>query len=715
MLIRKSILSFSASLAFAFCSLTAQAQVPQKMSYQAVVRNASQTLLTNQEVGMRLSILQGSATGAEVYSETHLALTNANGLVTVELGNGTDELGSFGSINWSQGPYFIQSEVDPSGGSNYTIIATSQLLSVPYALYAETSGSSIPGPQGPAGAQGATGVDGVQGPNGPQGPAGPQGVAGPAGADGTSVEFQGSVTSASELPTSGVTIGAGYISQDNGHLWVWDGANWVDAGSIQGPQGAAGPQGLQGPQGAQGEQGPAGAVGAQGPAGPQGIAGADGAQGPAGPTGVDGVQGPQGMQGPQGPAGAAGPQGSQGVAGAQGVAGEAGPQGAIGPQGAAGSQGPQGPQGPAGADGTSISIQGSAATENDLPTSGNNGDGYIVQSTGFLWIWDGSDWIEAGNIQGPAGPVGPAGAQGPAGPQGAAGVAGAQGPAGAQGDVGAQGAVGPAGPIGPMGPQGADGQQGSVGPAGPAGAQGPAGPQGAAGAAGPQGPAGTEGASGTNGTNGTNGVNGTNGQNSLVKTTTEPAANNCPNGGVKLEYGLDANGNGTLDSGEINASLTKYVCNGAAGANGAAGPQGVAGPQGTTGIVSIGAFSGSIGSISNGNSYVFAGPTTTVQINSLSQRITGSAVASLSLLGQLPSQEIVTGLCFQGSDGAITNFVGGNYTISRVTSTLIPYAAAASVTNLPAGSYNVGYCVLNVGANTLGANDYANGWVMVTE
>jgi hypothetical protein len=253
------------------------------------------------------------------------------------------------------------------------------------------------------------------------------------------------------------------------------------------------------------------------------------------------------------------------------------------------------------------------------------------------------------------------------------------------------------------GAAGATGSAGAAGPQGAAGAQGSAGPAGPAGVAGSQGPAGT---------------NGTNGQNSLVKTTIEPAANNCLNGGVKLEYGLDTNGNGSLDAGEINSSLTKYVCNGAAGANGAvgaAGPQGVAGPQGTTGIVSIGAFSGFVGSISNGNSYVFAGPTTTVQINSLSQRITGSAVASLSLLGQLPSQEIVTGLCFQGSDGAITNFVGGNYTISRVTSTLIPYAAAASVTNLPAGSYNVGYCVLNVGANTLGANDYANGWVMVTE
>ena len=101
MLIRKSILSFSASLTFALCSLTAQAQVPQKMSYQAVIRNASQTLLTNQSIGMRLSILQGSAAGSEVYAESHDAQTNANGLVTVELGNGNPEIGNFSDINWS--------------------------------------------------------------------------------------------------------------------------------------------------------------------------------------------------------------------------------------------------------------------------------------------------------------------------------------------------------------------------------------------------------------------------------------------------------------------------------------------------------------------------------------------------------------------------------------------------------------------------------------
>ena len=226
---------------------------------------------------------------------------------------------------------------------------------------------------------------------------------------------------------------------------------------------------------------------------------------------------------------------------------------------------------------------------------------------------------------------------------------------------------------------------------GAAGANGAAGP---AGAAGSQGPAGT---------------NGTNGQNSLVKTTIEPAANNCLNGGVKLEYGLDTNGNGSLDAGEINSSLTKYVCNGVAGA------QGPAGSQGETGVVTIGTFAGLILDIPSSLNYVFAGPTTTLQISNTSQRISGAGVASLALDLQLPAQQIITGLCYQGSDGVIENFVGISYTISRVTTTLLPYSAAASVSNLAPGSYNVGFCVSNIGANIISANDYANGWVMVTE
>lgn len=127
------------------------AQSPEKMSYQTVIRNASNTLVINQTVGVKISLLQGSATGSSVYAETHTITTNANGLASLQIGGGTVVSGTFSSIDWANGPYFIKTETDPSGGTNYTLTGTSQLLSVPYALYAKAAGSSTPGPQGPSG------------------------------------------------------------------------------------------------------------------------------------------------------------------------------------------------------------------------------------------------------------------------------------------------------------------------------------------------------------------------------------------------------------------------------------------------------------------------------------------------------------------------------------------------------------------------------------
>jgi uncharacterized protein (TIGR02145 family) len=295
------------------------AQAPQKFSYQSVIRNASNQLIGNQVIGLKVSILQGSPTGNSVFSELHAPVTNSNGLITIEIGGGLPLTGNISSIDWANGPFFIQTETDIDGGNNYTITATSQLMSVPYALYALNSGSSIPGPQG------------EQGPIGQTGPSGPQG-----------------------------------------------------------------------------EQGP---IGLTGPAGSQGLTGAQGSQGPIGLTGATG---------PQGLTGAIGPQGEQGSIGLTG---------------------PAGPQGPTGLNGTT----------------------------------------------------------------------------GAVGPQGLTGAIGPQGPIGLTGPAGATG------------------------------------------------VNGSNGKNSLVKTTNEPAGATCETGGVKMEYGIDANSNGTLDLSEVNNALTKYVCNGLQG------------------------------------------------------------------------------------------------------------------------------------------------------
>ena len=120
-------------------------QAPQKMSYQAVIRNASNVLVTSAPVGMQISILQGSSTGSSVYVEKQIPTTNTNGLVSLEIGTGAVVSGNFATINWATGPYFIKTETDPTGGTSYTITGVSQLASVPYALYAA---SGTPGPAG---------------------------------------------------------------------------------------------------------------------------------------------------------------------------------------------------------------------------------------------------------------------------------------------------------------------------------------------------------------------------------------------------------------------------------------------------------------------------------------------------------------------------------------------------------------------------------------
>lgn len=132
----KRIITICAAL---LMSASVFAQAPNKMSYQAVIRNSSNALVTNQSVGMRISILQGSSSGSSVYVETQAPTTNNNGLASIEIGGGTFISGNFTSIDWANGPYFIQTETDPSGGNNYTISGTSQLLSVPYALHANTA------------------------------------------------------------------------------------------------------------------------------------------------------------------------------------------------------------------------------------------------------------------------------------------------------------------------------------------------------------------------------------------------------------------------------------------------------------------------------------------------------------------------------------------------------------------------------------------------
>ncbi|UPT69277.1 MAG: hypothetical protein M0D57_21860 [Sphingobacteriales bacterium JAD_PAG50586_3] len=193
------------------------AQAPQKFNYQAIARNTTGVELANQNISIRLSILDGSQSGTVVYQETHSLTTNTFGLMNLSVGGGTVVSGTFATIAWGSGSKFIKTEIDPTGGSNYSVAGTTELISVPYALYAGQAQSGQVGPTGPTGPGG--------GATGPTGPQGAQGFTGPTG------------------PTG------------------------VGATGAQGPVGPTG-VGTTGPQGPQGPQGPTGPAGTQGPTGP---------------------------------------------------------------------------------------------------------------------------------------------------------------------------------------------------------------------------------------------------------------------------------------------------------------------------------------------------------------------------------------------------------------------------------------------------------------
>jgi hypothetical protein len=208
---KKLILSLVAA---ATLSLSSFGQAPEGFKYQAVVRDACNTILNNQAVGMRMTIQQGSIGGTTVYSETFSTTTNAYGLVNLEIGNGTVVSGTFATIDWSNGPYFIETAVDVTGGTSYAVMGTSQLMSVPYALYAKTSGSSTPGPQG---IQGPAGNDGAVGATGPAGADGQGGVT-TAGAD---IAIAGTGTVADPYVISSRTYTIGLWPELGGHVfWV---------------------------------------------------------------------------------------------------------------------------------------------------------------------------------------------------------------------------------------------------------------------------------------------------------------------------------------------------------------------------------------------------------------------------------------------------------------------------------------------------------------
>jgi hypothetical protein len=602
------------------------AQVPQGINYQTVVRNTNGNPVTNQAVAFRISVLEDNALGNAVYTEEHRFATNALGLVNFVIGKGNPVAGDFETINWGSTTFFIKVETDITGGSNYVETGTQQLMSVPYSLYSKSSsfadsvdidaqlqnsstlnttilsvvasnptitdnqtltltndtlfierGNYVLLPNIVATviqnldsillqsnnldsiivAQTILNIDSI--------------LSQSSSLDSiiisNTIQNIDSILSFSNtldsiiintVSSSTYSIDTAYVQNDS--LFIVNGnGNIINAGNVRGPQGATG---TQGQQGVQGVQGPAGATGATGATGAQGATGATGAQGP---------------------------QGAQGVAGTNGTNG---------------------------VDGKTI-LNG---TSNPSPALGTTGDFYINTSSNTLFgPKTVSGWGSGTSLVGPQGPTGATGATGPQGATGATGAQGSQGVAGTNGTNGADGKTilnGTSNPstslgtigdfyintssntlFGPktvsgwgsgtslVGPQGSTGAQGLIGATGPQGSTGPQGATGATGATGHQGPQGVA---------GTNGTNGADGKNTLAKTTTEVAGANCTTGGVKIEYGLDANSNGNLDAGEINATLTKYVCNGAVGAIGATGATGATGPQGPAGATGAQGFTNPI-------------------------------------------------------------------------------------------------------------------------
>jgi hypothetical protein len=239
-------------------------QIPMGFNFQAVARTSEGEPILNQQIAVRISLVEVDTYETTVFREIHQVQTTDLGTFSLVIGEGVQDLGNLQQVSWANKKLFIRVEIDPDGGNQFIDFGLQAIKSVPYAMYAA----------GGVGEQGPQGIQGPQGPQGEQGPQGPQGPTGPAGAG---VSIKGSVSDASQLETNyqGET-GDMFITQDDGHGHVWDGSSWQDVGQIKGPKGDQGEQGEQGPQGPQGIQGPQGVQGEQGEQGLEGPAGQQG-------------------------------------------------------------------------------------------------------------------------------------------------------------------------------------------------------------------------------------------------------------------------------------------------------------------------------------------------------------------------------------------------------------------------------------------------------
>jgi uncharacterized protein (TIGR02145 family) len=128
---------------FLLSSFSVFSQGPSKINFQAILRNTSGEIVSDKAVSLRMSIIRGTINGNSLYVETHAKTTDVSGLINIQLGTGTVISGIFGDIEWGSGSHFIQLEVDFNGGSNYVVIGTQELISVPYALYANKTDTSV--------------------------------------------------------------------------------------------------------------------------------------------------------------------------------------------------------------------------------------------------------------------------------------------------------------------------------------------------------------------------------------------------------------------------------------------------------------------------------------------------------------------------------------------------------------------------------------------
>jgi hypothetical protein len=460
------------------------------------------------------------------------------------------------------------------------------------------SAEQFRGPIGPTGVAGPQGLTGPTGPTGPQGATGPQGVP---------IDLKGSVETTLDLPASSPNVGDGYVVLQTGNVYFWDSDSWVNAGPIfgaTGPRGATGPQGVNAiPFNLIGNTQDTTTLPTSGNnirdayfvVSEQKIYYWDGFDW----ANAGGLFGPQGATGPQGLNGRFTTSATAPVSPVSGdvwfnivdgknyiyydsywiemipsVAGPTGPQGV---------QGITGPTGPTGPQSVAVTIRGTVAQTALLPISGNIiNDGYFVQSTSTIFIWNGASWFNAGAIQGPrgfTGTQGPTGVQGPTGAQGLVGATGPTGPRGATGPQGTNGVTGPTGPSGgPTGPTGASGGTGPTGPrgaTGPTGAQGVTGPTGSIGATGVQGPTGSQGPTGPTGATGPQGALGS--SINLISSVAETS---------NLPLSL----NDLYDAYVVEADGDVYVWDGGQWNNvgpiqGPIGPTGPTGPTGASGVV----------------------------------------------------------------------------------------------------------------------------------